>query len=109
MQIRKTYKDINPNILYNEIREFVVKQGVTLDQNRMETYSMPSDSSTFVYRGTLTFRVQGQESLRVHIIGVDRGETKLMLDSDDKLFPKEKVAELEDDLNFMLGSFEPQK
>jgi hypothetical protein len=108
MQIRKTYKDINPNLLFNEIKEFVLKQGVTLDQNRMETYSMPSDSSTFIYRGTLTFRVQGQESLRVHIIGVDKGETKLMLDSDDKLFPKEKVAGLEDDLTFMLGSFEPQ-
>ena len=51
MQIRKTYRDINPTILYDEIREFVLRQGVTLDQNRMETYSMPTDSSTLYLPG----------------------------------------------------------
>ena len=107
MQIRKTYKNINPTILYDEIKGFVQKQGIKLDENRLETYSMPSDSSNFVYRGTLTFKVQDKEGLRAHIIGTDKGETKLMLDSVDELFPKEKIAALEDDLNFMLGSYEP--
>jgi hypothetical protein len=108
MQIRKTYKDINPTILYNELKEFIQRQGVTLDQNRLETYSMPTDSSSFVYRGILTFKIKGQEALRAHIIGTDRGETKLMLDSNDALFSKEKIAELEDELNFMLSPFEPK-
>jgi hypothetical protein len=108
MQIRKTYKGINPALLYDEIKEFVRKQGVTIDQDKLETYSMPSDSSTFVYRGTLTFKVQDKEALRAHIIGVDKNETKLMLDSNDELFPSQKIATLEDELNFMLGSFEPQ-
>jgi hypothetical protein len=108
MQIRKTYKDINPTILYDEIKEFVQKQGVSPDQGKLETYSMPSDSSSFIYRGTLTFKVQGKEGFRAHIIGTDRGETRLMLDSDDTLFPKEKIAALEDDLNFMLGTYEPR-
>jgi hypothetical protein len=107
MQIRKTYKNINPTILYDEIKGFVQKQGIKLDENRLETYSMPSDSSNFVYRGTLTFKVQDKEGLRAHILGTDKGETKLMLDSVDELFPKEKIAALEDDLNFMLGSYEP--
>jgi hypothetical protein len=109
MQIRKTYKDINPTILYDEIKEFVLRQGVTLNQNRMDTYSIPTDSSSFVYRGTMTFNIQAKEALRVHIIGADKAETKLMLDSNDELFPKEKVAALEDDLNFMLGSYEPKE
>jgi hypothetical protein len=108
MQIRKSYNDINPTILYDEVREFVQRQGVTIDQDKLETYSMPSDSSTFIYRGTLTFKIQGKEGLRVHIIGSDKGETKLMLDSNDELFSKEKVAALEEDLNFMLSSYEPQ-
>ncbi len=42
MEIRKTYRDINPTLLYDEIKEFVQRQGVTLDQNRLETYSMPT-------------------------------------------------------------------
>ena len=108
MQIRKTYQNINPTILYDEIKEFVQRQGVTLNQNRLDTYSIPTDSSSFIYRGTLTFNVQDKEGLRVHIIGTDKGETKLVLDSDDVLFPKEKTSALEDDLNFMLGSYEPK-
>jgi hypothetical protein len=108
MQIRKTYKEINPTLLYNEIKEFVERQGITLDQDRLETYSIPTDSSNFIYRGTLTFKIQGQEGLRANIIGIEKGETKLVLDSNDELFAKEKVAELEDDLNFMLGPFEPR-
>jgi hypothetical protein len=106
MQIRKTYKDINPTMLYDEIKEFVLRQGVTIDQNRLDTYSIPTDSSTFTYRGTLTFKVQGKEALRAHLIGTDKGETKLMLDSDDALFSSEKVKSLEDDITFMLGSYE---
>ncbi len=109
MQIRKTYRDINPTILYDEIREFVLRQGVILDQNRMETYSMPTDSSSFIYRGILTFKVQGQEALRAHIVGTDKAETKLILDTKDDLFPKEKIEALEDELNFMLGPFEPKQ
>jgi hypothetical protein len=108
MQIRKTYKNINPTILYDEIKEFVLKQGIKLDQDKLETYSMPSDSSNFIYRGTLTFKAQGKEGLRAHIIGTDKGETKLMIDSVDELFPRENIAALEDDLNFMLGSYEPK-
>ncbi len=106
MQIRKTYKNINPTILYDEIKEFVQRQGMQLDENKLETYSMPSDSSNFVYRGTLTFKSQGRESLRAHIIGTEKGETKLMLDSLDDLFLPQQVAALEDNLNFMLGSYE---
>jgi hypothetical protein len=109
MQIRKTYKNINPTILYNEIKEFVQEQGIKLDQDKLETYSMPSDSSNFIYRGTLSFKNQGKEGLRVHIIGTDKGETKLMLDSNDEIFPQQRIAALEDDLNFMLGSYEPKE
>ena len=108
MQIRKTYKDINPTLLYNEIKDFVLKQGATLGQDKLETYSVPGDSSNFVYRGTLTFNVQGKEAVYAHIIGSEKAETKLILDSNDELFPVEKIGALEEDLNFMLGSYEPK-
>ena len=56
MQIRRTYKEVNPELLYHEIRDFVQKQGAIIDEDRLETYSLPSDSSSFISRGTLTFR-----------------------------------------------------
>jgi len=108
MQIRKTYYELNPELLYAEIRDFVLKQGVVLGEAKMETYASPGDSSTFVSRGTLTFNTQGKECLRAHVVGSARGETKVMLDIDDNLFPREKVAVLQDDLDFIFSSYEVQ-
>lgn len=106
MEIRKTYKDISPTLLYDEIKEFVLGQGVKLGQDKFESYSKPSDSSTFIYRGTLSFTFQGKEALSVHIIGEDKGDTKLMLDSVDEVFPPAKMKALESNLSFILGSYE---
>ncbi len=111
MQIRKTYKAVNPELLYAEIKDLVLKQGVNLGEIKMETYALPNDSSTFVSRGTLTFKVKGEgkaekECLRAHVVGSAKTETKVMLDIDEKLFSSEKVAALQEDLDFILGSYE---
>ena len=112
MQIKKTYSNVKPELLYDEVRDFVLKQGAIVDEAQLETYSLPSDSSSFISRGTLTFKIQGEsgtaakECLRAHIVGTARGETKLMLDIDEKLFPKDKISALQDDLNFIFGSYE---
>ena len=115
MQIRKTYKDVKPELLYDEVRDFAVKQGVVISEAKLETYSLPSDSSSFISRGTLIFKVQGEpgeaerECLRAHIVGSARGETKLMLDVNTELFPEGKVTALQDDLDFIFGSYEVKK
>ena len=75
MQIRKSYKEVNPELLYNEIRDLTQKQGVVVGEAKIETYSLPSDSSTFVSRGTLSFKIKDErdksekECLRAHIVG----------------------------------------
>jgi len=112
MQIKRTYKEVNPELLYHEIRDFVQKQGVIADAAKLETYSSPSDSSSFISRGTLTFKVEdkssqtGMECVRAHIVGSARGETKLMLDIDEKLFPEQKVSALQEDLDFIFSTYE---
>jgi hypothetical protein len=112
MQIRKTYNEVNPELLFAEIRDFTLKQGVSLGENKLETYTLPDQSASFISRGTLTFRVKDnsvkveKECLRVHIVGSARGETKLMLDIDEALFPQEKTSSLQDDLDFIFGSYE---
>ena len=112
MQIRKAYKDVNPELLYDEIRGFVQKQGATIGEAKLETYSSPSNSSSFISRGTLTFKIHSEsgkpekECLTAHIDGSAKGETKLMLDIDEKLFPQKKVSALQDDLDFIFGSYE---
>ena len=112
MQIRKTYKEINPELLYHEIRDFAQKQGAILAESRLETYSLPADSSSFISRGTLSFKAPDESSkiekecLRAHIVGQAKSETKLMLDIDDKLFPQQKISALQGDLDFIFGSYE---
>jgi len=112
MQIRKTYKDVKPELLYDEIRDFVVKQGAIIGETKLETYSLPSNSSLFISRGTLTFKIRSEsgkaekECLRAHIVGSARGETKVMLDIDEQLFPREKISALQEDLNFIFSSYE---
>ena len=108
MQIKKVYNDVNPGLLYDEIRDFVKKQGVVIGDAKLETYSLPSDSSSFIYRGTITFTggKDDKECLRAHLVGSAKGETKLILDVDDKLFPQDKVTPLLEDLDFIFGSYE---
>ncbi len=111
MQIRKTYKEVSPELLYAEIRDFILKQGVSLGENKMETYTLPDDSASFGTRATLTFNAKGpgqeeKECLRAHIVGRAKTETKLMIDVDEKLFPAEKLAALQNDLDFIFGSYE---
>lgn len=108
MQIRKRYGNINPQLLYDEVRDFTLKQGAVLSDASMETYSSATDSSSFISRGTLTFRMPGGPgiALTVHVVGSGNSATKLMLDVDDAVFPADKLAALQDDLHFVFGSNE---
>ncbi len=106
MQIRKTYKEINPELLYSEIRDFALKQGVTLNEQKMETSALPGDTTYFVSRGTLNFKAKDKECLRVHVVGSIKTETKLMMDIDENILPQEKVNALQGDIDFIFSSYE---
>ena len=111
MQVKKTYRNVNPELLYDEARDFILKQGAVLGEKKLETYSL-SGGSSHVARGTLTFFMPAQggkgekECIRVHLVGSAVGETKMMLDIDEKLFRPANVAALEEDLDFIFGSAE---
>ena len=112
MQIRKTYRDVKPELLIDELRDLFVKQGVSVGDAKTETYTLPTDTSSFITRGTLAFNCPGQpggedkECIRLHIIGTATGETKVMIDIEESLFSKEKLAAFQDDLDFLLGTYE---
>ena len=109
MQSRKTYTGVNPELLYAEIRDFALKQGLNLGENKQEMYTIPDESASFISRGTLTFMAKDKECLRAHIVGSVRGETKLMIDADEALFPQEKLNALQEDLDFIFSSYEAER
>ncbi len=112
VQIRKTYHNVKPELLYDEVKDLALKQGAVIGAAKMETYSLPGDTSSFVSRGTLTFHMQGkpgklaEECLRVHIVGSARGETRVIFDVDEESFPQERFDALQSDLGFIFGSYE---
>ncbi len=107
MQIKKTYLNVKAELLYDELKDFIIKQGLSLSENKFETYSLPTDSTAYISRGTLVFRnTNGKNCLRVHMVGMAVGETKLMLDIDESLFPTEKIEALQEDIDFIFGSYE---
>ncbi|MFC2058978.1 hypothetical protein ACFLTS_04965 [Chloroflexota bacterium] len=109
MQVKKSYTKINPELLYDEVRDLVQKYGGILAEAKMQTYSLPGASSHIV-RGTIVCKTKQdkaeKECLRAHIVGTAAGETKMMLDADESLFPEEKIKALEADLDFVFGSYQ---
>ena len=111
MQIRKIYKNVNPGLLYDDVKDFVTKQGLRVDEEKLQTYSIPTDSSSSIRRGTIIFRGKSKtgemaEYLRAHIEGAEIGETKLILDINTDLLPQDKVTAIQADLDFIFSSYE---
>jgi hypothetical protein len=60
----------------------------------------------------MTFTIEGgaekpaKECMTVHLLGSDKGETKVIFDIDEKLFTQERLNVLQSDLDFMFSSYE---
>jgi len=115
MKIRRIYKNIKPELLLDELKDLIVKQGAIIIEEKMESYSLPDDSSSFITRGILTFTIppaadkSAKECIRVNIIGSFKNDTKLILDIDEEFFSQDKIESLKEDLSFMLGSYEQRQ
>jgi len=112
VQIRKIYQKVKPELIYEQIKDFAIKQGTVIQDAKLYTSATPDDTSLFVSRGTITFTMKGgseksvKECLTVHLLGSDKGETRVIFDIDEKLFTEERLNALQSDLDFIFGSYE---
>ena len=105
VQIRKTYRDLNPEMLCDEIRGLVQKQGVIAGEAKLQTYPLPSGATQS--RVIMVFKTEDQKECgSAHIIGSPKGETKMILDLDENILAQEKISTLQEELDFILGSYE---
>lgn len=110
MLIRKTYKGIHFEMLYDEVRDLIQRQGIVVGEAELQTYPLPSGSTQS--RVVLVFKTQAEREEDqkgcggAHIVESPGGETKLILEIDENLFPQEKVAAFQEELDFILGSYE---
>jgi hypothetical protein len=109
VQIKKTYRNLKPNLLYDEIKDLVLKQGLVVKDTMTGSYAMPDDTSSFITRGTVIFRTpgkSGEECLNVNVVGSEKTESRVIFDINEALFAKDKVEAIVSDLDFLLGSYE---
>ena len=104
VQIKKTYRGINPEMLRDEVRDLVQKRGIMVEEAMVQTYGLPSGATQS--RVTMVFRAREEECGSAEIIGSPEGETKLMVDLDERLLSPESISALQEDLDFILGSYE---
>ncbi len=108
-QIRKTYRGLNPSMLRDEVRGLLRKQGIAAVETESQTYGLSSGATQS--RITLALQERGgpenqSQCGSVHILGSPRDETKMLLDVDEALCPQERLSAFQEDLDFVLGSYE---
>jgi len=110
IQIKKTYRNLNPGMLRDEVRDLLQKHGIIVEETESQTYGLPSGDTQS--RTTLALKTQAEQEKNqrecgiVHILGSPLGETKMLLDIDETFFPREKLTAFQGDLDFILGSYE---
>ena len=110
IQIKKTYRGLNPGMLCDEVQILLKKQGIMVIETESQTYGLPSGDTQS--RTTLALKTQAEQEKdqkecgRAHILGSPLGETKMLLNVDETLFPQEKLSAFQTDLDFILGSYE---
>lgn len=105
MQIRKTYRNVSPEMLRDEIGYLLQKQEIGAGQAGAQTYSVPSGQTQTRLTVPLV-RSDQKECGSLHILSFPGGETKMTLDLDETLLDQDKLASLGQDLEFLLGTYE---
>jgi hypothetical protein len=110
IQIKKTYRGLNPGMLCDEVQGLLQKRGIIAVETESQTYGLPSGDTQS--RTTLALKTQAEQEQnqkecgRAHILGSPLGETKMLLDVDETIFPQETLSAFQNDLDFILGSYE---
>lgn len=102
-QIKKTYRKINPEMLYAEIRDLVTRQGIDSNDAQTNTYGLPSGATQS--RITMILRAQNKECGSVHIIGSSE-ESRMLLNIDEQLISSDGIASLQENIAFLLDPYE---
>ena len=110
IQIKKTYSGLNPGMLCDEVQVLLYKQGIIAIETESQTYGLPSGDTQS--RTTLALKTKAEQEKNqkecgsVHILGSPQDEIKMLLYVDETLFPEEKLSAFQNDLDFVLGSYE---
>ena len=105
IQVKKTYRALNPEMLYAEVRDLVAKRGLDVAQASLQTYSVSSGATQS--RVTVPVRTaDGQNCGTLHILGSANGDARMIFEVDDAIVAPDTITGIQGDIDFMLGSYE---
>jgi hypothetical protein len=104
MQIKKTYRSINPEMLRDEIGNLIERISVAVGDAKTQTYPLRSGATQTSIN--VIFQLDGKKCGSAYILGSPGDETKLILDLDDSLLSEEKIASFQENLDFIFNPYE---
>jgi len=105
VQARKTYRKLSPEMLYDEVRDLLGRHGLKIEDNRLQTYSVPSGAT----QSRVVAEIATADNTacgNVHIVGSAGGDARMTLDLDEATVSAESIDGLKTDIDFMLGGYE---
>ena len=91
------------------MKELFGLRGLELGLDKAVSFSMPSDSASSIFQGTLTFKSPANpevECVKAHMVGTRQGEIKLIVDINEELLSQQQISDFQDDIGFFMGSYE---
>ncbi len=105
IQVRKTYRAVNPEMLYDVVRDLITKHGLHVEHATIQTYSISSGATQS--RVTAPVRTADGRALgSVHILGSSSGDARMALELDDAVVTPDTATAIQSDIDFILGSYE---
>ena len=105
IRMNKTYRGLNPELLYDEVRDLIARRGLRAAEARMQTYSVSSGAT----QSRVTVPIMTDKDLpcgSLHVLGTADGDSRMTLELDEAAVPAETGRMLQDDIDFMLGAHE---
>lgn len=105
IKITRTYKNIDPEMLYAELADIASRHGGTVDtdQSSKEVTAGGGVRGSIVVTFPKVMQIMG---LGARIFGMTGGETKLSLGINEDVVPADKIKRIEEDLDFVAKGYE---
>ncbi len=104
-RVRKTYRGLNPEMVYDEVRDLLARHGLDATAAKLQTYSIQSGATQS--RVTVPIRnASGAECGSLHVLGSAGGDVRLSLDLEEAPVGADVLVALQQDIDFMLGPYE---
>ncbi len=107
VQVNKTYRALNVELIYDEVRDLVSRRGLVPVPTTVQTYGIPSGATQ--QRVTMQIETsEGRNCGSLLILGAANGDARMTLEFDEAIVSADAIKAVQSDIDFMFGPHEVQ-